>query len=100
MRCGNASERKSKKSRKRQIKGSDYIVEKWIANPTADPNFVQQHLDGALQATLESNTDMEQQEYKLEITCSIEEILQAIADYLKKFDEKARNEKKFECFQK
>lgn len=81
-------------------KVSNYIVKKWIANPTADPNFVQQHLDGALQAILESNTNMKQQESKLEITCSIEEILQAIADYLKKFDEKARNEKKFECFQK
>lgn len=89
-----------KKAEKEADKVSDYIVEKWIANPTADPNFVQQHLDGALQAILKSNTNMEQQESKLEITCSIEEILQAIADYLKKFDEKARNEKKFECFQK
>lgn len=89
-----------KKAEKEADKVSDYIVEKWIANPTADPNFVQQHLDGALQAILKSNTNMEQQESKLEITCSIEEILQAIADYLKKFDEKARNEKKFEWFPK
>ena len=47
-------------------KVSNYIVKKWIANPTADPNFVQQHLDGALQAILESNTNMKQQESKLE----------------------------------